>query len=279
METDPGLSRTQRWLQSFIIEPADTDEAALAAEAVKALHPGDVGEIVTPSATLNSTERAGVYRGMYLLRLKEALANDYPVIADYLGEDEFENLTTGYVRNYPSRSYTLNRLGDNLPAYITELPAFEQRGLLHDLARYELAVSQVFDAVESIPLTDEQIAAVPPESWESAVLKPIKALWMGRFEYQVGAYKEAYRDSTAYPAMEPAETRILIYRREYQVFWGELSKPAFALLEMLVGGEKLGSAVETACLDHDAQEDQLFDWFQGWMRDRLFAAVEIGPGA
>ena len=197
----------------------------------------------------------------------------WPVIADYLGDEEFENLTTGYVRKYPSRSYTLNRLGDRLQQYIAELPRFEQQDLLRDLARFELAVSEVFDAEESAALTDEQISAVPPEAWELATLKPIAAFRSGRFEFPVGLYKEAYRDRRAYPSLSAAETRVIVFRREYQVFWRELSAPAFGLLESIVRGRSLGEAVERACLEHGAEESQLFSWFQGWMRDRLFAEV------
>ena len=43
MATNPGLSRTQRWLQSFIIEPG-TDDEALASEAVKREFVGEVGD-------------------------------------------------------------------------------------------------------------------------------------------------------------------------------------------------------------------------------------------
>ena len=42
-----------------------------------------------PSQTLTSAERLDIYRDMYLLRMEEALAIDYPGLKHFLGEEEF----------------------------------------------------------------------------------------------------------------------------------------------------------------------------------------------
>src|ERR1700693_5648101 len=101
LSSDPGLRPTQRWMQDFILakdagEPGIQEGLAL----------------VLPSATLTAGERAGIYRDMYLARLVEALETDYPGLLHYLGKNAFEELGARYVAEFPSRSYTLNRLGD-----------------------------------------------------------------------------------------------------------------------------------------------------------------------
>src|SRR5438105_13495382 len=81
---DPGLVRTQRWMQAFILAPGEDDEQALRAETVQAEIPAESAlKLVLPSDTLTSLERVGVYREMYLIRLVEALENDYPAVRHF----------------------------------------------------------------------------------------------------------------------------------------------------------------------------------------------------
>ncbi len=275
MRVEIDLPCTQRWLQAFIVSPADTDEEALVFEPVAAEFGGDVSQVVTPSRTLTSVERAGIYRGMYLLRMREALESDYKVTHDWLGATQFVRLVAGYVREYPSRSYTLNRLGDRVPEYIAGLPSFEHQDLLYDLARFELAVTETFDEAETPPLTAEAIAKVPEAAWERARFKPIAALRLRSFAYPVDRIKEAYRDGLDYPASSPAQTQVVVYRRDYRVFWLPLSPPAFELLAALVDGVPLDEALAGS----DAPEESLFGWFQDWLRAGLFREILFRPAA
>ncbi len=271
MPAELDLARTQRWLQAFIVSPEQTDEEALASETVANEFAGDVSELVTASRTMTSAERAGVYRGMYLLRLQEALESDYPVTRDWLGEAQFARLARGYVREYPSRSYTLNRLGDHLPDYVASLPSFEHQGLLHDLARFELAVTEVFDEAETPPLGPEAVAEVAEQAWEGARLESIAALRLLSFDYPVDRFKEAYRDGRDYPAPAQARTCVAVYRREYRVFWLTLDEPAFELLSTLTQGSSLGEALAASLLDGEV----LFGWFRDWLGAGLFQRIGL----
>jgi len=267
-----GLERTQRWLQSFIITPG-SDEESLASTVVRAAFDGNVEQVVTPSKTLTSQERAAVYRDMYLLRLADALTSDYPVTRDWMGPKVFEQLVAGYVQEHPSRSYTLNRLGDHLPVYLAGRRELTNHEFLHALASFELAVTEVFDEEEVAALAPEQIAAVPDEKWETAKLGPIAALRLRKFDYRVDLFKECYRDSEPYPDPTPETTFIAVYRQSYRVFWMNLTEPEYDLLGSLVGGARLGEAIEKACIAHGLEADQLLIYFRDWMSKDLFSEV------
>ena len=65
-----------------------------------------------PSARgLRAAERVGIYQGMYLPRMLEALESDYPGLAHFLGPRAWTRLVRRYLNAHPSRSYTLNELG------------------------------------------------------------------------------------------------------------------------------------------------------------------------
>jgi putative DNA-binding protein len=140
------LERLQRWMQAVIVDPRSS-EAAVAGVAARAeVAPERVRDVILPSRALNAVERVGIYHGMYLLRMEEALATDYPGLKHLLGDGRFLDLVRAYVREYPSRHFSLNRLGDHLPEFLRRVPGLSRRGFVHDLARLELALSRVFDA-------------------------------------------------------------------------------------------------------------------------------------
>ncbi len=124
MATDPSLERVQRWMQACILQPGTCEEAILS-EVAQAEIPAEAARgIVLPSKTLSAQERLNIYREMYLPRMEEALAIDYPALKHFLGREEFMRVVARYVDAYPSRSYTLNRLGDHLPEFLAALGRF-----------------------------------------------------------------------------------------------------------------------------------------------------------
>jgi hypothetical protein len=275
MPTNPDLAQTQRWLQNFIVEPG-TDEQALASEPVKSEYDGDVSQMVIPSKTLTSAERAGVYRGMYLLRMEEALTTDYPVLKSFLGDEAFFELISRYVEQYPSRSHSLNFLGRSLPKFIGENPSLADREFLKDLAAFELAIAEVFDEEQTPVLSPEEIAKVPEQAWEAARLKSIAALRLRKFEYPVSAFKEAYRDEERFPEANPVNQWLVVHRRDYRVYWTTLDEPGYYLLGLLAKGGVLGEAIEETCLKYKDQvgDEEIFTWFQDWVSQGLFQSVD-----
>ena len=258
------LFPTQRWLQDYIVASSLDEESASI----------DSARLVKPSATLTSRERADVYRSMYLLRMEQALASDYPVLRDVLGAASFAALVADYVAEYPSRSYTLNRLGDQLPAYLALRDGFQ-----HALAAFELAVSEAFDADQSDVLSAADVMAIPPADYADVILQAIPALRLIQVAYPVHKFKRCYRDDKPYPPTEAATTYLAVYRRDYEVFWLVLTKPAYELVQGLTCGEPLGQAIERACLDAGVEEPELFAWFQEWVSNGLFQAARISPEA
>jgi len=273
----PDLGNTQKWMQAVILHPGSDRQAVASAEARKIVPPSRFPGLIRPSRTLDSFDRIGIYRGMYLARLQEALEADFPGLAHFLGPKRFSDLVRGYVDRYPSGSYTLNRLGDRLPEFIRSSPGMVRKDFLYELARFELLMSRLFDAEESPVLTPEAIAEVPPECWETARLKPVAALAVQELRYPVGAYLEAVRQGKPRPATRRKNHWAVVYRSQYALRWLDLSRPAYRLLKALVNGVPLGEAL-SGVLRRGGQpvgEVQLFSWFRGWVTEGLFQAVEL----
>lgn len=279
MALELPLDRVQRWLQAIVVHPG-TPEAALAdPQAEREVPRQQLGEVILPSATLSAVERLGIYHGMYPLRMHEALAADYPALQRFLGESTFAELLRAYVREHPSRSYSLNPLGDRLPEFIESAAiALPRRAFCHDLARLELAVSQVFDADQTPPLGPDRIAAVPGEDWERARLVPIAAFRLLDFRYNVNAYLQSVRDESPSPPLpRRRDSSVAVYRRDYRVYRLALTPPARQLLAALCAGAPLGAAVLLACqrAERPAGHKDLYRWFRDWVASGIFQSVVL----
>ena len=271
----PELTRLQRWMQEVVVHPGTVEEAIESESAIREIPSERLSEVVLPSHSMTSAERVGVYHGMYLMRMEEALETDYPVIRYHLGDHQFGHLVREYVQRYPSTSYTLNRLGDHLPQFFLDEPEWHDAAFLHDLARLELAMTEVFDEEESPVLGSEELEAVPSDAWEEARLRPIPALRLLAFKHAVIPNLVAFHEDRPSPGPRRRATWVVLYRRDYSVLRLELSRAEYDLLKAIVEGAPLGEALATAAASKSQrQQAKVFRWFRTWISEGLFAAIE-----
>jgi hypothetical protein len=272
---DLPLGRLQRWMQAVIEQPGEPEDAVSAPASREELDPGEIGRVILPSKTLTSVERVGVYQGMYLLRMVEALENDYPALAHFLGQDAFADLVTDYVAAHPSRSYTLNRLGEALPEFIRTARGIRKKAFAADLARLERAVTEVFDAERSPSWPAREIEKLPQDAWPDAVLLPIAAFRVLAFSYPVNAYFQSVKDENHdHPDVGRKPSWVVVWRKDYEVWRLNLNKDAYEFLRALAGGRPFGKAVAATArrLQGDAGE-QLFRWLRDWIAEGMFQGV------
>lgn len=279
MPIEPSLERVQRWMQACILEQG-TAEEAISSGVAQAEIPAELARgVVLPSKTLSALERLDIYRGMYLPRMEEALEIDYPALKHFLGAEEFARVVARYMEVYPSRSYTLNRLGDHLPEFLKTLADLPKKEFCVDLARLEYALTMVFDARETASLTPEAVRAVPNEAWDTARLKPIEAFQLLAFDYPVSRHIAAVEGKNRFPRIAPKKTWVVAYRRNYQLHRMDLTEPAYELLSALASGSTMGEAIGGVLTRERrpvVKEAHLFRWFRDWMAEGLFQSVELG---
>ncbi len=272
----PDLATVQRWIQGIVVHPVSV-EAALSSEPVaREIPPEHLEQVVLPSWSLDPAGRLEVYRGMYLLRMEEALRTDDPAVAWHLGDDKFSSMVEAYVGEFPSRSYTLNRLGDHLPEYL-DRSGLPDAAFLADLARFELAITRVFDEEETGVLSTEALQAIAPEQWDGLRLVPIRAFRLVELRHDVVPHLKAYHGQRPSPRPRRRATRIAVFRRNLAVRHMELGRPQATLLTALVEGMPLGDALGEALADvrSTRRQQAVFRWFREWVSEGLFSAAEL----
>jgi len=261
------LRRLQRFVQAVIVHPGGTRRAAALA-ARRELKGRPPESALRPSRTLSAVERIGIYQGMYLLRMHDALAADFPGLKRALGDAAFRSFVRKYVQDFPSTSYTLNRLGDHVPEFLARTGRWPHRAFLRDLARLELAVTEVFDAFEPDPPGRPRPAAAGSRT----TFQPAATLRLLTLGHPAGAYLDAVRAGRS-PRRPPRRrtAHFALFRRGFEVRRLDLAPGAFELLRRLAAGRPLGKALAGLSPRHrrDLSEHALARLFRTVVTERI----------
>jgi hypothetical protein len=128
---------------------------------------------VCASERFDIASRLAVYAQGYAERLIEALAVTYPAVRRTLGEATFGRLIRALAHGSPSRSFSVRHYGRELAALIgLELPGIRGEGAA-ELAAWEWALAEAFDAADAVPLHAAELARIAPAAWGALVLRMI----------------------------------------------------------------------------------------------------------
>lgn len=279
-----ALAQFQRWMAAVVTHFGSDEEAWKSEAASQELSYNRAMTNVIPNKHLSEYERIGIYRKMYFLRMRDALAIDVPAVRHFLGADVFEEVVEEYFTRFPSTSYTLNDSGLNFPRYVRE-STLQHKDFIAELAELELAIARVMEAEETAPLSPEELAGVPPEAWENAQFKPIAAFELFTFTFPVHEYLSAFEaESETFPQVTPTSEFGFIHRAEYSTNHYSLQESEFLLLRSLSAGTPLAQAFEAvqesfvASLGEEASEEAVINLqnristcFQQWIAMGIFA--------
>ena len=82
------------------------------------MSPQEIESVIAHSSHQTSVERLEIYANAYYARLLECMRHEYPIMAQAMGEELFDEFSVQYLHAYPSRSYTLNDLGADFAAFL-----------------------------------------------------------------------------------------------------------------------------------------------------------------
>jgi hypothetical protein len=153
----PDLRGVQELFWKLITAPEGVAQGAAELRREGVLESDDLSFLVRPHRALDSTDRLDIYADMYFHRLRDCLAEDYPVLRARLGHARFHNLVTDYLLAHPSTHFSLRELGRALPDFLASHALEREYPTLADLARLEWARVDVFDDADAAPLSREEI--------------------------------------------------------------------------------------------------------------------------
>jgi hypothetical protein len=181
--------------------------------------------------------RLEIYANAWFQRILGALEQDFGALAAALGEAGINDLALAYLIAHPPRHASLRHVGDRLADYLASDPRadfFRQRWpWCGDLARFESALLDAFDAEDAPVLTRAQLAALPPEQWASLVLRVQPCVRVLSLQWDVTPMTETQEAPRA-----PAPSRVLVWRRDEAVRWRALEPFEAELFERARAGAR-----------------------------------------
>jgi hypothetical protein len=131
---------------------------------------------VLGSAQVSVEERLAIYANAYRLRLLEALGTDYPGLHAILGDDEFDAMGRAYIAAHPSPYFSLRWFGDRMSDFLSITAPYSKYPVFSEMAAFEWAKSDAFDAADSEVAGIHDMAAIPPDAWPGLRFVPHPSL-------------------------------------------------------------------------------------------------------
>ncbi len=142
--TNPGLEALQALLYRLITAPEGV-AAGLAAES--ASEPEMLEHLIESDDRLSATERLEIYANAYFYRILDCLKEDFPATLATLGPDDFHNLITAYLIEYPPTEPSISYAGRHLAEFLRHhsmRAMIERWPFIAELARLERTQIEVF---------------------------------------------------------------------------------------------------------------------------------------
>ena len=282
------LPTIQQWFQA-VITSADGVSRGVDSSAAKGcidISPAEIEGVILPSQKRSSLQRLEVYANAYFARLTECLQAIYPIFAQTVGEELFAQFALGYLQQYPSRSYTLNRLGDHFVEFLNETRPAETSDapdwidFIICLARLEWGIDQVFDGAgyEGKPvIAPDQLQQLSPEAFWNAQAELVPCLQLFAFPFPINDYVTATKRSGDAQVPSPQPTWLALSRRDFIVRRIPLTSFEHALLAQMARGLPIGESIEAALTETEETEnlpEVLAATFQKLAAEQLILAIK-----
>jgi len=233
-------------------------------------------EWIRAKAEFAARDQLAVYIDSYRYRLYDVVAEDFPALQYYLGDDEFETLITDFVHTAESHYFNISRYAQQFPAFLKSHASGDDFAV--ELALLENAISQLTDPQETTPLTQAHLEGLTPETLMESVLYPRQALELFAFDYPVNRFYIAMKEGQSPAAPEKEKTFTAAFRHDDVVWRMDLAEQEYYLLKKLFAGIPVGQALESLqnelTLPEDELSTHLFEWFSRWIRNGLLAYNE-----
>lgn len=167
---------------------------------------------------LPPAQRVRIYAGMYFLRLRDALAEDYAALRHALGAAKFDALVRAYVAAHPSDRPSLRDLGRHLPSFVARRPELLHAPWHGDLARFEWAMVEAFDAPDEAVLAATDLEALAAERWPGLRLVPVRSLVVVAAAAPVDTLRERLRADESIDGVVIEPVLLRVWRQDLTVF-------------------------------------------------------------
>ncbi len=232
---------------------------------------------VLSTAQVSAQVRLDIYAEGYRLRLLETLENDFPALQALLGNAAFTKLGRAYIEAYPSHHFSLRYFGRHLGKFLSSIPPYREEPWLAEMAAFEWALGEAFDAADSPILTVEEINAIPPTKWAEVQLHLHPSVRRLNLHWNVPRLWKVIDQHEPPGTPVEGKTPWVLWRRDLKNYFRSLKEDEAWALDSAQGGESFGVICEGLCRWHKEHEVALraATLLQRWVTDGLLIRSEL----
>jgi hypothetical protein len=246
------LKQLESILYRLITAPSGVAEG-LAAE--RRMPAGGLDALVRGDDRLSAEDRVDIYANMYFYRLLDVVKEDFPATLKVIGDDNFHNLATGYLLEYPPTEPSVLFCGRHLAKYLRDHPLKKDAPYLADLAMLERAMVEVFHGPDAPALESGQMRAIAPEKWPRLKLRTHPAVQVLKLKYRVAALLQAVEERREWKPAEAGIVEVIVWRRNSRVFYRELERAEECAIAALCEGVTFAKVCDLVAADRDTTRD------------------------
>ena len=219
----------------------------------------------------------GVYRFAYVSRLVEALRNDHGHLHGYLGDEMFDTMGAAYVAAKPSHHPNMRWFSQALPEFLRTTEPYSDHPAIGDLAAFEKALNDAFDAADAPIVAIEDVAAFPPDVWNDLRFMPHPSAC--RLDLATNAVDiwTALKNEETPPDVDISEEphRILVWRQDVTPMFRELTPEEAMMWDEACGGIPFGVLCSMLATydDPDSAAARGAGYLHGWVTSGLLTGV------
>jgi len=244
------------------------------------LQPGSASGLerhIVDTAQACAQLRLGIYAEAYRLRLEEALCNDFEALHGLLGDEQFHVLCLSYIDAYPSRHFSLRYFGRHLAAFLAQAEPYASNPVLAELAEFEWALIDAFDARDSSIITIEEIRSLAPAAWPMLRFELHASVHRLELAWNVQQLWSALKEDTVpeTPQRSDAAQPWLIWRRELMTYFRSLTPNEAWALDTVRAGENFSTLCAGLCawVAEDQAAATAAGFLHRWVSDGLINGI------
>lgn len=227
----------------------------------------------------DEASRLAVYQQGYRMRLREALATEFPGLALLAGR-RFAQLLDDYVAAQPSTHFNIRWHGEGLARFLAHTSPWCERPELTEMAQLDWAISTAFDAADHDTVSASDLAGIAPEAWAALRLHPLPHALVLRCTCNIDAFRRAADRSGPRPALRRwrQPRHLLVWRPALDVHYRQVASGELPALRGALNGETFAHLCERLAERHgSAALPRMAALLAQWLAEGLIGRLTV-PG-